>query len=145
MTKKQSERYGNDGYLFLENFFTPDEIANVKAELASYKAGCIDKEAQEIVREPGGDAIRSIFSIHANNETVRTLSLHHKLQQIVTYLLGGEVYVHQSRVNFKPGFTGKEFYWHSDFETWHGEDGMPSMRALSCSLPLRTITISTVL
>jgi ectoine hydroxylase len=39
-------------------------------------------------------------------------------------------------VNLKPGFTGKDFYWHSDFETWHVEDGMPRMRALSVSLAL---------
>jgi ectoine hydroxylase len=44
--------------------------------------------------------------------------------------------VHQSRVNFKPAFDGREFYWHSDFETWHVEDGMPRMRALSLSLNL---------
>ena len=47
-----------------------------------------------------------------------------------------DVYVHQSRVNLKPGFRGKEFYWHSDFETWHIEDGMPRMRALSISISL---------
>ncbi len=35
-----------------------------------------------------------------------------------------------------PGFTGSGFYWHSDFETWHAEDGMPSMRAVSCSIAL---------
>jgi ectoine hydroxylase len=46
------------------------------------------------------------------------------------------VYVHQSRLNYKPGFQGKEFYWHSDFETWHAEDGMPRMRALSMSVLL---------
>ncbi|MFC6438537.1 phytanoyl-CoA dioxygenase family protein, partial [Novosphingobium resinovorum] len=31
---------------------------------------------------------------------------------------------------------GKAFYWHSDFETWHAEDGMPRMRALSMSVLL---------
>ena len=51
-------------------------------------------------------------------------------------ILGSEVYIHQSRVNFKPGFDGKEFYWHSDFETWHAEDGMPRMRAVSISISL---------
>src|SRR3546814_10424765 len=34
------------------------------------------------------------------------------------------------------GFKGREFYWHSDFETWHVEDGMPRMRALSMSVLL---------
>ena len=28
------------------------------------------------------------------------------------------------------------FYWHSDFETWHAEDGMPRMRAVSASVLL---------
>ena len=51
-------------------------------------------------------------------------------------ILGSDVYVHQSRVNYMPGFTGKGFYWHSDFETWHAEDGMPSPRAVSISLAL---------
>jgi ectoine hydroxylase len=44
--------------------------------------------------------------------------------------------VHQSRVNRKPGFVGREFSWHSDFETWHAEDGMPAARAVSVSVAL---------
>src|SRR5690606_6141275 len=47
-----------------------------------------------------------------------------------------DVYVHQSRINLKPAFRGRDFYWHSDFETWHIEDGMPRMRALSFSIQL---------
>ena len=52
------------------------------------------------------------------------------------FLLGSDVYLHQSRINFMPGFAGSGFYWHSDFETWHAEDGMPTPRALSVSLAL---------
>ena len=44
--------------------------------------------------------------------------------------------MHQSRINYKPGFHGKGFNWHSDFETWHAEDGMPSMHAVSASIVL---------
>mgnify|MGYP000662194585 CR=1 FL=1 len=44
--------------------------------------------------------------------------------------------MHQSRLNLKPGFKGKEFYWHSDFETRHVEDGLPRMRTVSCSVLL---------
>ena len=51
-------------------------------------------------------------------------------------MLGSEVYIHQSRINDKFGFQGSGFAWHSDFETWHTEDGMPAMRALSCSVLL---------
>src|SRR3546814_9792914 len=59
-----------------------------------------------------------------------------RLSEVARFLLGDRVYIHQSRLNYKPGFKGKEFYWHSDFETWHVEDGMPRMRALSMSVLL---------
>jgi ectoine hydroxylase len=59
-----------------------------------------------------------------------------RLVNIARQILGDEVYIHQSRLNLKPGFLGKEFYWHSDFETWHVEDGMPRMRAVSCTILL---------
>jgi ectoine hydroxylase len=59
-----------------------------------------------------------------------------RLVDVAQYLLGDEVYLYQTRLNYKPGFFGKEFYWHSDFETWHMEDGMPRMRALSVSISL---------
>lgn len=59
-----------------------------------------------------------------------------RLLDIAQFLLDDEVYIHQSRLNYKPGFRGKEFYWHSDFETWHVEDGMPRLRALSISITL---------
>lgn len=58
-------------------------------------------------------------------------------------ILGSEVYIHQSRVNYKPGYGGTGFYWHSDFETWHSEDGMPRMRALSVSIALTSTCPST--
>jgi len=59
---------------------------------------------------------------------------------VARQVLGGDVYVHQSRINFKPALDGKEFFWHSDFETWHVEDGMPRMRAVSVSLSLTPST-----
>src|SRR3546814_3582850 len=64
-----------------------------------------------------------------------------RLAGVARFLLGDDVYVHQSRLNYKPGFVGKEFYWHSDFETWHVEDGMPQMRALSMSILLAPNTV----
>ncbi len=89
-----------------------------------------------IIREPESDEVRSVFAIHHINAVFKELSRHPRLLAIVEYILGSQPYIHQSRINFKPGFTGKEFYWHSDFETWHVEDGMPRMRALGCSIAL---------
>ncbi len=91
-----------------------------------------------MIREPGGDEVRSIFRIHRTSAVFAGLAADARLAAIVEQILGGAVYVHQSRVNLKPGFEGREFQWHSDFETWHVEDGMPRMRAVSCSINLDT-------
>jgi ectoine hydroxylase len=89
-----------------------------------------------IVEEPGSRETRSIFEIHRQNTVVGGLIRDPRLVRIAEFLLDDRVYAHQSRLNYKPGFTGREFWWHSDFETWHVEDGMPRMRALSMSILL---------
>lgn len=58
----------------------------------------------------------------------------HRDQRIVGVMqdiLADDVYVTQSRINFQLPFEGSGFYWHSDFETWNAEDGMPAPRAAS--------------
>ncbi|WP_318153786.1 ectoine hydroxylase [Paenibacillus vietnamensis] len=136
LSKEQSEFYEKNGYLVLDRFFSEDEIAEWRTELRRLNEVHRLDEAEHVILEPGSREVRSIFAIHAHNEVFKRLANHPRLKSIAAYLLGSEVYVHQSRINYKPGFTGKEFYWHSDFETWHVEDGMPSMRAFSCSIAL---------
>ena len=80
--------------------------------------------------------IRSVFRVHESSPLFKALSADTRLADLARFLLNDEVYIHQSRLNYKPGFRGKEFYWHADFETWHVEDGMPNMRALSMSITL---------
>jgi ectoine hydroxylase len=128
--------YEQNGYLFMENLFNAQEVLELKRELELIRLYNEDKQSPEIIREPASQEVRSVFAIHKNNHKMKQLSQNKKILDIVTQILGSQVYVHQSRINFKKGFTGKEFYWHSDFETWHVEDGMPRMRALSCSIAL---------
>ncbi|GIP46410.1 MULTISPECIES: ectoine hydroxylase [Paenibacillus] len=136
ISKEQVEFYQKNGYLFLERFFAEEELSGYQKEARRLKEASKKQQADEIIREPGGDDVRSIFAIHQSQPVFRGLSQHPELLAIIEFLLGSSPYIHQSRINYKPGFTGKEFYWHSDFETWHVEDGMPRMRALSCSIAL---------
>ncbi|UQZ83549.1 Phytanoyl-CoA dioxygenase (PhyH) [Paenibacillus konkukensis] len=136
ITEEQSEFYRRNGYLFIESFFSPSEVQGLKEELKRMWAASRDSADGEVIREPDSDEVRSIFNVHRSSDVFKALSGHSRLKSITDYILGSETYIHQSRINFKPGFTGKEFYWHSDFETWHVEDGMPRMRALSCSIAL---------
>jgi ectoine hydroxylase len=136
LTQEQLEFYEQNGYLFLQNFFTDIEVEEMREELKKIWEESRHSDAPEVIREPESSEVRSVFAVHRDNGLFRDLSEDCRIVDIVRQILGSGVYIHQSRINFKPGFCGKEFYWHSDFETWHVEDGMPQMRALSCSIAL---------
>ncbi|MBA3350884.1 MAG: phytanoyl-CoA dioxygenase family protein [Blastocatellia bacterium] len=59
-----------------------------------------------------------------------------RLTELVRSILGDDTYVHQSRINYKLGIGTTGWRWHSDFETWHAQDGMPTMRCLTAMIPL---------
>ena len=136
LSKEQHDFYERNGYLFLESFFSVDEITKWRIESRRLQKLYRENDAEYVINEPDSREVRSVFAVHDNNKPFMELAAHPRLTAITNYLIGSETYIHQSRINFKPGFTGKEFYWHSDFETWHVEDGMPRMRALSCSIAL---------
>lgn len=129
-------RYQRDGFLVLPELLTPAEVAALQQEMTTLLERHAGSDEAIVVREPGSDAVRSIFSLPQVSEVFDRLTRHPRLLAFARHVLGSDVYLHQSRLNFKPGLAGKEFFWHSDFETWHVEDGMPAMRALSCSILL---------
>lgn len=136
ISRSQVAQFERDGYLVLENLFSKEEVAFLQTMARSLLADPSRLAEETVIAEPGSCEIRSIFRIHAQNAKVARLAADERLAGVARFLLGDEVYIHQSRLNYKPGFKGKEFYWHSDFETWHVEDGMPRMRALSMSILL---------
>lgn len=132
-------QYERDGVITLENVFVPDEVAALRAEVGRLRNDTSSLQAGTSITEPGAEEteiVRSVFAVHQQSELLGRLAADERLADVARFLLGDDVYIHQSRVNYKPAFHGKEFYWHSDFETWHTEDGMPRMRALSMSIML---------
>lgn len=129
-------RYDEDGFLFFEGFFQPEEMQGFLDDLRESESDEDLKLSEGTVLEPGKEEIRSIFGIHELSSRFDRLTRNPRLLDMVRQILDSDVYIHQSRINYKPGFRGKGFNWHSDFETWHSEDGMPRMRSLSCSIVL---------
>jgi len=136
LAREQVEHFDRHGYLVLDNVFSATELEALQDETRCLLADPTALDPETVITEPGSDEIRSIFAIHEQNRLMARLAADERLAGVAAFLLDDEVYVHQSRLNYKPGFRGKEFYWHSDFETWHTEDGMPRMRALSMSVLL---------
>ena len=129
-------RYVSDGFLHLPGFFSAEAIAPVLEELERMRDDAAIARREEAITEPGSGALRSLFAVHLQDCATAALCRHPRVVSIVRQILGSAAYIQQSRINYKPGFHGREFFWHSDFETWHVEDGLPLMRTLSCSISL---------
>ncbi|KUF11584.1 ectoine hydroxylase [Pseudoponticoccus marisrubri] len=136
ISRAETEFFDRNGYLVLKGLFEPEEIAALVDTASELRGALAGSDDPTVVTEPDSAAVRTIFRLERTHRLMDRLSRDRRLAGIARFLLGDEVSIHQSRLNYKPGFSGKEFYWHSDFETWHAEDGMPRMRAVSASLLL---------
>lgn len=129
-------RYERDGFLVLPSLLEEPMVFSlcdaVNRALCDAKGGA----DEGVIRERGTRDVRSVFAVHDRPGPFRKLARHPFLLGVAQQILGEPVYVHQSRINFKPALVGGAFGWHSDFETWHAEDGMPRIRALSMSILL---------
>lgn len=136
IAQAQIDAYAENGFLILDSLFSDVEVRMFQQEMERLLADAEVKALGETITEPESGEVRSIFRVHQRSALFKKLAADPRLAELARYILDDEVYIHQSRLNYKPGFRGKEFYWHSDFETWHVEDGMPRMRALSMSITL---------
>lgn len=136
LSADQLAAFERDGFVVVEDAFSTGEMDACWRELESFGRDPVRRNRPETIIEPGSGAVRSVFAVHRDSEVFGDLAADARIADVARQILASEVYVHQSRVNLKPAMTGKEFFWHSDFETWHVEDGMPRMRALSASVAM---------
>jgi ectoine hydroxylase len=129
-------RYERDGFLWFGGFFSQYKVEPFFEELREMEQDEELMQSEQVITDPDSGQIRSVFAMHRISKRFDELTRDPRILGMVRQLLGSEVYIHQSRINDKFGFEGSGFNWHSDFETWHSEDGMPRMRAVSASLML---------
>ncbi|MDF9812497.1 ectoine hydroxylase [Streptomyces sp. SPB162] len=128
--------YDRDGFLAVDQLLMPGEVDRYRQELDRLCADPAVRADPRAIVEPKSGSIRSVFEVHRISEVFAELVRDPRLADRARQILGSDVYVHQSRINVKPGFGASGFYWHSDFETWHAEDGLPAMRTVSVSVAL---------
>ena len=136
LTEQQLNLFEENGFLFEPGFLPPEEVASLTEAMSELLNREDYRGKPFTITEPNSHEIRSVFAVHFLHRAFQHLARDPRLTQRVEQILGGGHYVHQSRINYKPGFKGKGFNWHSDFETWHAEDGMPAMHAVSASIIL---------
>jgi len=102
------ERFERDGYLVIPNLFSADEVAVFRDELERMRQDPAVAGSGKTIKEPDSGAIRSVFDIHSDNALFARVACDERIASIASFILGGDLYLHQSRMNYRPGFTGKE-------------------------------------
>src|SRR5580693_560960 len=120
LTQQQSDDFNREGWLFLPELFSPEEVAL----LAHEAEGIYDTDRPEVWREKSG-APRTAFAAHLYNEAFGLLGAHPRMIDPVEQIFGEKVYIHQYKINAKSAFTGDVWQWHQDYGTWKRDDGMP--------------------
>jgi len=130
--------FDEQGYLFIPALLTPEETEVLQRDMLDM----LNRQGPEVIREPGpNSAIRLVYGGHVHYESFRRLSLHPRLLNPVRQLVRDEVYIHQSRMNPKPGFgAGGAWTWHQDYGTWHRVDGMQQPKAVMTAVFLNDCT-----
>ncbi len=136
LTAGQCETLDREGFLFLPELFSAEEVAVLCAALPAVFA----RKGPEIVRERDSGAVRTAFAVHTYSDAYWRLSRHPRLVEPAMQVLGGPVYIHQFKVNAKAAFDGDVWQWHQDYGTWSRDDLMPEPRAMNLAIYLDPVT-----
>lgn len=136
LNNKDLEVYEKDGFIVIPDVFSAKEIKKFAKELKILEANEKYRSKEEFISEPDSNKIRTIFNQHLFSKIYKKLSTDPRILNKVMQILGSDVYIHHGRINVKRAYKGKSFPWHSDFETWHAEDGLAKCRCLSAWLML---------
>lgn len=144
----QLDEFDRRGYLLLEGAFTAAELDRLEADLPAIT----DRERARVVLDGASGTVRMVHGSHLTNDAFARLARHPRLVHPVEQLLGGPVYVYQSRLNLKEGLKSRPsqgYPWHQDFSTWNSRDLLPEPRAVvvftflddvtACNAPLMVI------
>lgn len=133
LSPEQHAGYERDGYLLIENFLSPDEVRRAKAGIDRECAAraSMTKDADGFNLEKVGDD-----SMNAD-ATAKGAGIFRKIQGAVFHvpealeiftspktvkcmrdIIGASVYLHSSKVMFKPANGGAAKPWHQDAAYW---------------------------
>ena len=129
LNQEQLRQFHEDGWLFLPETFTPEEVAVMREE----SDNIYREHRPEVWREKNG-APRTAFAAHLYNEAFRLLGSHPRMIRPIEQIFGEQLYMHQFKINAKAAFTGEVWQWHQDYGTWLRDDGMPEPRAMNIAV-----------
>ena len=134
LSDEQERTYREKGYLLLPGLFSRAEVAVLEDGMAQV----LKRDGPEVARERDG-TVHLVYGVHLFDDRLFALSRHPRIVEPCRKLTGGEVFVHQSRVNAKQ-FHGAMVDWHQDFGIYHRVDGLPASRGIVVAVFLDEVT-----
>jgi ectoine hydroxylase len=127
----QLAEFDREGYLFLPDVFSAEEVAILNAETP----GIFAQDRPEVTREKGSASPRTAWYVQTWNDVYATLARHPRLVEPGMQILGSDaLYMHQFKINAKAAFDGAVWQWHQDYATWSNDDDMPEPKAMNIAL-----------
>ena len=96
LTQQQIEFFNREGWLFLPELFSQEEVDYLAREAVSI----YDADRPEVWREKSG-APRTAFAAHLYNEAFGVLGAHPRMIEPIEQIFGEKLYMHQFKINAK--------------------------------------------
>ena len=136
LSAEQLRQFEDEGFIIIPELFATEEVEVLKGEIP----GVFAQRRDENVREKDGDTVRTGFATHTFNDVYARFVRHPRILGPAEEMLGGQVYVHQFKLNAKAAFNGDVWQWHQDYGTWKRDDDMPEARAMNLAVYLDDVS-----
>ncbi|MBS0469612.1 MAG: phytanoyl-CoA dioxygenase family protein [Proteobacteria bacterium] len=116
LTEAQYRQFDAEGFVKIENVFSPEEIAAVTTAIDPLEA-----ESEDFLRSQGGrisiseaDVITFTTHIVKKSDVLKRFAAHPKIRAICHDLIGGKVRLYWDQSVYKKTGKAQEFPWHQD-------------------------------
>jgi ectoine hydroxylase len=122
LSEEQIRSYDEQGFILLRGLFSKDEMRLLQQEAAMLGTPR-RAHADANVYEKDGETIRAAWAVEKDSAACARALRSPRILGPVKQLLGEDVYLYHSRLNFKIAGRGDVFQWHTDFASWE-QDGV---------------------
>lgn len=139
LTQDQIDSYQSDGFLLLPGIFTGERLAGLQA--ARDRIAAMPARPWNFLETAGGP-VRAYNACHWDEPVFADLVVAPECLTPARQILGGDVYLHQFKMNPKAPFGGSTGWgWHQDYPNWRDFDGMPKNRAVNVAVLIDDATV----
>lgn len=124
LAPKQQQAFAADGYLVLPGFISAEWLDRLEAAMERFveQSRSLTQSTAAILLEPGhrpdSPRLRRIPQTGAFDPDFAEFGLEGPIVDIAEDLLGPDVRLHHSKLNFKWSSGGEEVKWHQDIQFW---------------------------